>query len=49
MVWTERGAHTLMGQCVEYEVANVFDPAYTSDLQDVRKILLARLPTQVSG
>ena len=23
------GAHTLMGQCVEYEIANVFDPAYT--------------------
>lgn len=23
------GAHTLMGQTVEYEVANVFDPAYT--------------------
>jgi amidase len=24
-----RGAHTLLGQCVEYEVGNVFDPAYT--------------------
>ena len=23
------GAHTLLGQCVEYEVGNVFDPAYT--------------------
>lgn len=23
------GAHTLMGQCVEYEIGNVFDPAYT--------------------
>ena len=23
------GAHTLMGQCVEYEIANVFDPAYS--------------------
>ena len=23
------GAHTLLGQCVEYEIANVFDPAYT--------------------
>lgn len=24
-----RGTHILMGQCVEYEVGNVFDPAYT--------------------
>ena len=24
-----RGAHLLLGQCVEYEIANVFDPAYT--------------------
>lgn len=23
------GAHILLGQCVEYEIANVFDPAYT--------------------
>src|SRR5579871_1420363 len=23
------GAHTLLGQCVEYEIGNVFDPAYT--------------------
>jgi amidase len=23
------GVHTLLGQCVEYEVGNVFDPAYT--------------------
>jgi amidase len=23
------GAHTLLGQCVEYDVGNVFDPAYT--------------------
>ena len=23
------GAHILMGQCVEYEIGNVFDPAYT--------------------
>jgi acetamidase/formamidase len=23
------GAHTLLGMCVEYEVGNVFDPAYT--------------------
>lgn len=25
----ERAAHILMGQCVEYDVGNVFDPAYT--------------------
>jgi amidase len=25
----ERQAHTFMGQCVRYEVGNVFDPAYT--------------------
>ena len=24
-----RGANTLLGQCVEYDVGNVFDPAYT--------------------
>ena len=23
------GAHVLLGQCVEYEIGNVFDPAYT--------------------
>ncbi len=25
----QTGAHTLMGQCIEYEIGNVFDPAYT--------------------
>ena len=25
----QRGTHILLGQCVEYEVGNVFDPAYT--------------------
>lgn len=25
----ERAAHILLGQCVEYDVGNVFDPAYT--------------------
>lgn len=25
----ERAAHILMGQCVEYNIGNVFDPAYT--------------------
>jgi hypothetical protein len=23
------GVHTLLGQCVEYDVGNVYDPAYT--------------------
>ncbi len=34
------GAHTLMGQCVEYEIANVFDPAY-SVVCKMSKALLA--------
>ena len=25
----KQSAHILLGQCVEYEVGNVFDPAYT--------------------
>ena len=37
-----RGAHTLMGQCVEYEVANVFDPAYTVVCK-MSKSLLAKI------
>jgi acetamidase/formamidase len=37
------GAHTLLGQCVEYEVGNVFDPAYTM-ICKVRKDLLTSLP-----
>ena len=36
------GAHTLMGQCVEYEVGNVFDPAYTM-ICKMSKALLAQL------
>jgi amidase len=39
------GAHTLLGQCVEYEVGNVFDPAYTM-ICKVRKDTLASLPKQ---
>ena len=34
--------HILLGQCVEYEVGNVFDPAYTM-ICKVSKELLARL------
>lgn len=25
----DRAAHILLGQCVEYDIGNVFDPAYT--------------------
>ena len=34
------GAHMLLGQCVEYEIGNVFDPAYTIVCK-VRKSLLS--------
>ncbi|MGI4790981.1 MAG: acetamidase/formamidase family protein [Janthinobacterium lividum] len=40
------GAHTLMGQCVEYEVANVFDPAFTMVCK-MSKALLGTLPPGV--
>ena len=36
-----RGAHTLLGQCVEYDLANIFDPAYTMVCK-VSKHLLQR-------
>lgn len=35
----QRGAHTLMGQCVEYEIANVFDPAYTVVCKMAKSVL----------
>ncbi len=38
----ERQAHILMGQCVEYEVGNVFDPAYTM-ICKMSKSLLAQI------
>ena len=38
----QTGAHTLLGQCVEYEVGNVFDPAYTVVCK-VSKSLLEQL------
>ena len=38
----QTGAHTLMGQCIEYEIGNVFDPAYTIVCK-LSKSLLARL------
>ncbi len=40
----QTGAHTLMGQCVEYEIGNVFDPAYTIVCK-LSKSLLAQLPS----
>lgn len=36
--------HTLLGQCVEYEIGNVFDPAYTMACKLSKKIL-----SQVEG
>jgi amidase len=36
------GTHTLLGQCVEYEVGNVFDPAYTIVCK-MSKAVLGRL------
>jgi amidase len=38
------GANLLLGMCVEYEVGNVFDPAYTMVCK-VRKSLLPSLPS----
>ncbi len=37
-------ARILLGQCVEYEVGNVFDPAYTM-FSKVPKRVLAQLAT----
>jgi hypothetical protein len=36
------GASILLGQCVEYEVGNVFDPAYTM-ICKMRKAILRDL------
>lgn len=33
------GAHTLLGQCIEYEIGNVFDPAYTVACKIAKRIL----------
>jgi len=35
----EKQAHTLLGQCVRYEVGNVFDPAYTMICRISRSLL----------
>jgi acetamidase/formamidase len=37
----ELGAHTLMGQCVEYDVGNVYDPAYTMVCKISKELLPA--------
>lgn len=34
-----RGAHLLLGQCVEYDVGNVFDPAYTTVCKVSKRLL----------
>jgi acetamidase/formamidase len=34
-----RAASTLLGQCVEYEVGNVFDPAYTMICKAPKRVL----------
>ncbi|MGQ0550230.1 MAG: acetamidase/formamidase family protein [Armatimonadota bacterium] len=39
------GASLMLGQCVEYEVANVFDPAYTMVCK-VPKSILGQLPAR---
>ena len=39
------GAHILLGQCVEYEIGNVFDPAYTVVCK-VKKSLLESMRQQ---
>ncbi|MGB5051414.1 MAG: acetamidase/formamidase family protein, partial [Caldilineaceae bacterium] len=33
------GAHILMGQCVEYDLGNIFDPAYTMVCKVPKKVL----------
>ena len=38
---TEREAHLLLGQCIRYDVGNVYDPAYTM-VAKVEKSLLAQ-------
>ena len=37
-----RSAHTLLGQCVEYDMGNVYDPAYTMVCK-IKKILLENI------
>ena len=41
-------AHALLGQCVEYDMGNVFDPAYTMVCK-VAKSLLGQLGAERAG
>jgi acetamidase/formamidase len=41
-------AHSLLGQCVEYDLANMFDPAYTMVCR-IRKDLLRRCPSTAAA
>ena len=38
---SEREAHLLLGQCIRYDVGNIYDPAYTM-VAKVEKSLLAQ-------
>ena len=40
----ERQAHILLGQCVRYQVGNVFDPAYTMICRISKSLLAGALP-----
>lgn len=42
----QTGAHTLLGQCIEYEIGNVFDPAYTIVCK-LSKPLLTQLSSMI--
>jgi amidase len=33
------GAHLLMGQCVEYDLGNIYDPAYTMVCKIPKRVL----------
>lgn len=44
------GAHTLMGQCAEYDVGNVYDPAYTMVCKLAKRLLRPdRRPSSASS
>ena len=43
------GAHLLLGQCVRYEIGNVFDPAYTVVCKLAKQLLSGRLGPSLAG
>jgi hypothetical protein len=54
--WLERdwgldtvAASTLLGQCVVYEVGNVFDPAYTMICKVPKRVLVSLAAAPTSG